>query len=470
MKRSVRHGFFFFLTSLLICGQASAAEVLDQQYALTNSYAVEFDYNQRLGQRFTVGQAGLISKFGVQLFRLNDSLDTSSDVIVSIGSSSFPVTSYYGARVPVSEIPVINSFADPVPWTYVDVTQGRRLAQPGNQYSIKVYQTPTSLDENATTVYWRASGIEHGYNGGELARQIPPYAPSELWAYFGDGDGGFQTFVETAAVRRTASFSAAFEYQAQALPGNSYTMIDGGSQIINRALATNDPEPLEQRGLLEFNVSSLPNDALITSAFLDFQVADFVPGSKTTGYSWVSIAGCAGDGSADPTRAALETPVLANGTIQSLGVKSFQLNISQLEAILSESDHLGMVTRALPSQFPSSFYTSEQAASAGLLPPTLRLEYITAEPLSGDYNSDQMVNAADYVMWRKTGINSQNGYNDWRSQFDETSGSGSDVSAVATVPEPTTLSMFFAGTLTMIGRRRKLTSHTSSRVRHAERG
>ena len=134
---------------------------------LASSYAVEFDYNQELRQRFTVGQAGLVSKFGVQLFRFNDSLDTSSDVIISIGSSSFPVTSFYGARVSVSEIPVINSFADPVPWTYVDVARGKRLAQPGNQFSIKVYQTPDSLNANATAVYWRASGTEQGYSGGE---------------------------------------------------------------------------------------------------------------------------------------------------------------------------------------------------------------------------------------------------------------------------------------------------------------
>ena len=82
-----------------------------------------------------------------------------------------------------------------------------------------------------------------------------------------------------------ASFTAAFDHQAQAPAGGPYTLTGGGSQIVNRALATNDPEPLEQRGLLGFDLSSLPNDALITSAFLDFQVAGFVPGSKAEGFS-----------------------------------------------------------------------------------------------------------------------------------------------------------------------------------------
>lgn len=442
IRRSVRSGILPFVAGLFFYGQASAAVVLDQQLALSNSYAVEFDYNQQLRQRFTVGQAGLVSKFGVQLFRLNDSLDTSNDVIISIGSSSFPVTWYYGVRVPVSQIPVINSFADPVPWTYVDVAKGKRLAQSGNQYSIHVDQTQGSLNANATTVYWRASGNEHEYSGGEIARRIPPYPPSEFWAYFGDGDGGFQTYVETAAVRRTTSFTAAFDYQAQAPSGGPYALVDGGSQIVNRALATSDPAPLEQRGLLEFDLSSLPIDALITSAHLDFQVADFVPGSKAEGFSSVSIAGYAGDGSADPAKAALETPVLASGTIQSLGVKTFQLNISQLESILAESDHLGMITRALPSQYPSSFYTSEEAASAGLLPPTLRLEYITTVPLSGDHNVDGVVDAADYAVWRKNG-GAQDGYDNWRANFGRAAGGAA--TSISTVPEPATAVLFVLG-------------------------
>ena len=57
----------------------------------------------------------------------------------------------------------------------------------------------------------------------------------------------------------------------------------------------------------------------------------------------------------------------------------------------------------------------------------------------GDYNQNGVVDAADYVVWRKTGINSQQGYNDWRPHFGQTAGSGSGASANAAVPEPTTL-------------------------------
>ncbi|MEX0610927.1 MAG: LamG domain-containing protein [Pirellulales bacterium] len=56
--------------------------------------------------------------------------------------------------------------------------------------------------------------------------------------------------------------------------------------------------------------------------------------------------------------------------------------------------------------------------------------------LTGDYNDDGSVDAADYVVWRKTGINGQDGYNDWRANFGMMApGSGSSLSNTA-VPEP----------------------------------
>jgi hypothetical protein len=52
-------------------------------------------------------------------------------------------------------------------------------------------------------------------------------------------------------------------------------------------------------------------------------------------------------------------------------------------------------------------------------------------PAPGDFNSDGSVNAADYVVWRKTD-GSTEGFNEWRGNFGNTSGVG----GVASVPEP----------------------------------
>ena len=41
---------------------------------------------------------------------------------------------------------------------------------------------------------------------------------------------------------------------------------------------------------------------------------------------------------------------------------------------------------------------------------------------AGDYNGDGSVDAADYVVWRKSNINGQQGYNDWRTNFGSTGG------------------------------------------------
>jgi hypothetical protein len=64
--------------------------------------------------------------------------------------------------------------------------------------------------------------------------------------------------------------------------------------------------------------------------------------------------------------------------------------------------------------------------------------------LPGDYNLNNVVDAADYVLWRKTPNNfggDPDGYNTWRANFGQPSGSGSVAAANATVPEPTTLVM-----------------------------
>ena len=56
---------------------------------------------------------------------------------------------------------------------------------------------------------------------------------------------------------------------------------------------------------------------------------------------------------------------------------------------------------------------------------------------------DGAVDAADYVVWRKTD-GTQPGYNLWRTNFGRTSGSGSGLDAAAGVPEPSALVLLLA--------------------------
>jgi hypothetical protein len=65
--------------------------------------------------------------------------------------------------------------------------------------------------------------------------------------------------------------------------------------------------------------------------------------------------------------------------------------------------------------------------------------------LTGDYNSDGSVDAADYVVWRKTD-GAPNGYNAWRTNFGRTAGLGLG-SATAAVPEPASVLLVGMGCL-----------------------
>ena len=62
-------------------------------------------------------------------------------------------------------------------------------------------------------------------------------------------------------------------------------------------------------------------------------------------------------------------------------------------------------------------------------------------PIPGDFNLNGVVDAADYIVWRK-GLGTaymQSDYGVWRSHFGQTAGSGSGASANVVIPEPTTL-------------------------------
>ena len=93
-------------------------------------------------------------------------------------------------------------------------------------------------------------------------------------------------------------------------------------------------------------------------------------------------------------------------------------------------------------------------ADSGLGDISQRISYTFADPpagLPGDFNNDNTVDAADYVVWRRDD-GSPEEYDEWRSNFGE-SGAGSGWGGTA-VPEPTAVCLLMAAALAIGASRR----------------
>ncbi len=86
---------------------------------------------------------------------------------------------------------------------------------------------------------------------------------------------------------------------------------------------------------------------------------------------------------------------------------------------------------------------------------TFNLEAFTPSGIEGDYNEDQKVDAADYVLWRKNpdAFGGAGGYDIWKQNFGASVGAGTG----SQVPEPASLSIVLLGMVGfgLLHRRRK---------------
>jgi arylsulfatase A-like enzyme len=99
--------------------------------------------------------------------------------------------------------------------------------------------------------------------------------------------------------------------------------------------------------------------------------------------------------------------------------------------------------------------TANPATGQGILFDEISVERLIPT-FGGDYNRDNLVDAADYLVWRKTDGTAA-GYNAWRTHFGQFVGSGSTSNTA--VPEAATTSMLLIGMLVMLSCR-STTIHT----------
>jgi hypothetical protein len=109
-----------------------------------------------------------------------------------------------------------------------------------------------------------------------------------------------------------------------------------------------------------------------------------------------------------------------------------------------------LILQQTNSASAASFWSKE--GSPSLAPQLVVDALLQPEPvLNGDHNSDGILDAADYVMWRKLAGTPQE-YEDWRENYAAAGGGGS---GLAQTPEPAASIMLLSGSAIMLEMRRR---------------
>jgi hypothetical protein len=182
------------------------------------------------------------------------------------------------------------------------------------------------------------------------------------------------------------------------LSGSSFVIADGGTSINVQSF----PEAgVDRRGILEFDLSSIPRGSTINSASLTLNVNSIT--HSTDEYPQPLIYGYSGDGVADSADAVKTSNLLLQtNPITSLGIQSFSLSPSFFQSFVGATNAAGLLIKGGADAHQVQFYVSEASFAT---PSSLALNFTPPpEPLPepGDYNGNGYPDASDYTIWRDT--------------------------------------------------------------------
>jgi hypothetical protein len=154
----------------------------------------------------------------------------------------------------------------------------------------------------------------------------------------------------------------------------------------------------------------------------------------------------------DPTELAANTGTNGGGNLTGDGI-ALELNLSAITTsqtlTLIDNRTTDAITGFFEKGTTKNLYEEGEIIQLAGFDGTVTISYVggtgndvtlSLVALLGDFDHDGMVGPADYVVWRKTGINGQQGFNDWRANFGKSAPSFglsiSGESLQAQVPEP----------------------------------
>ncbi len=178
----------------------------------------------------------------------------------------------------------------------------------------------------------------------------------------------------------------------------------------------------------------------------------------------------------DPTEVAANTGINGGGNLTGDGI-ALELDLSAITSSQTITLIDNRTTEAITGFFENgtikNLYEEGEIIPLAGFNGTVTISYVGGTgndvvlnlvALLGDYNSDGTVDSADYAVWRKTGINGQQGYDDWRANYGKSAPSfglalpgenlGSDL---ASVPEPVPLVLLAMALVGwMVGRKNRI--------------
>lgn len=211
---------------------------------------------------------------------------------------------------------------------------------------------------------------------------------------------------------------------------------------------------IDRRGVLEYDLSSIPANADITDAKIEFDI--WSRGGGTGDVTEAPMYGYSGDGIAsisDAFQTATQIGIL--GPVDSLDSITVDIDHEFIEGLLGATDYFGIAILGDPDYDSLSFATNEFfQSSSSAVPAQLFLTYtVPDEPESSDFDGSGSVDYNDLSYWQSAfGLNAladADGDNDsdaadfleWARNF---SNSTVIAQAATQVPEPNSL-LFLIG-------------------------